>query len=150
MNAMPLSPLANGLESWRVVWRSGFAPLISTAGLLALRRALTADDPCILQGATTSPPSMMSVENWPVDGTDAIGFTGWKGEGLDTVGEVQEYFARLCHEADIRLGEAAACRYFLNWYDDTPRDAMRRELLAELALTLSQRILPDEGSTDSV
>ena len=31
-----------------------------------------------------------------------------------------------------RLGEPAACRWFLNWFDDTPRDQMRRELLAEV------------------
>jgi hypothetical protein len=61
-----------------------------------------------------------------------LGFCGWQGEGLGTVGEVEEYFARVCYEADCNLGEAGAVRYFINWYDETPRDEMRRNLLAEV------------------
>jgi hypothetical protein len=52
---------------------------------------------------------------------------------------VEEYFARLCFEADQRLGEPAVCRWFLNWFDDTPRDVMRRELLAEVERALAER-----------
>ena len=36
--------------------------------------------------------------------------------------------------------EPAACRWFLNWYDDTPRDEVRRELLAEVELALAERV----------
>lgn len=51
-----------------------------------------------------------------------IGFAGWQGGcGISTVGDVEEFFARVCHEADERLKEVAGCRWFLNWYDDTPR-----------------------------
>ena len=42
-------------------------------------------------------------------------------------------------EADTRLGEPAAVRYFLNWFDDTPRDEMRRQLLAEVNRALAER-----------
>src|SRR5437660_4003681 len=127
------------MESWRKVWREGFAPVLSTAGLQALRTALTEDDGRLLQGATTSPPPMMCVQDWPVEATCAVGFCAWQGEGLETVGEVEEFFARACYEADQKLGEPAACRYFLNWFDDSPRDQMRAELLAEVERVLAER-----------
>src|SRR5262245_62695694 len=134
------------MESWRKVWRDGFAPMLSTAGLGALRDALRADDGRLLQGSTTSPPPLMCVQDWPVEAACALGFCGWQGEGLETVGEVEEFFARACFEADQRLGEPAACRWFLNWFDDTPRDEMRRELLLEVNRTLGERIaVPSEG-----
>jgi hypothetical protein len=56
---------------------------------------------------------------------------------LDTVAEVEEFFARACFETDQRLGEPAACRWFLNWYDETPREEMRRQLLAEVNRSLA-------------
>lgn len=128
------------MESWRKVWREGLAPQLSVAGLDALRRALLNDDPRLLQGATTSPPPLQCVQDWAVEGACALGYSGWHGEGLETVAEVEEYFARLCFEADHRLGEPAACRWFLNWFDDTPRDEMRRGLLAEVNRNLAQRL----------
>jgi hypothetical protein len=128
------------MESWRKVWREGFAPVLSTAGLQALRKALASDDGRLTQGATTTPPPLMCVQEWPVEGACALGYCGWQGDGLETVGEVEEFFARSCFEADQRLGEPAACRWFLNWFDDTPRDEMRRELLAEVNLVLAERI----------
>lgn len=131
------------MESWRNVWRRGFAPHLSTAALEALREGLKNDDPNLLQGCTTKPPPLMAVADWPVEGGDALVYAGWKGEGLETVGQVEEHFARCCFEADQRLGEPAACRHFLNWYDDTPRDEMRRELLAEVDLVLLARTLAE-------
>ena len=128
------------IESWRMVWRDGFAPVLSTTGLLALRDALQTDDPRLSQGSTTTPPPLMCVQDWPVEAACALGFCGWQGESLETVGEVEEFFARSCFEADQRLGEPAACRWFLNWFDDTPRDQMRVELLAEVERSLIERI----------
>lgn len=78
------------MESWQTVWRTGFTPGFSTAALEALRAALVKDDPRLHQGATTTPPSLMKVQDWPCEGADAIGFCGWQGEGLETVGEVEE------------------------------------------------------------
>lgn len=128
------------MESWRKVWREGLVPQLSTAGLEALEVALMTDDSRVLQGATTSPPPLQCVQDWPVEGCCVLGFCGWQGEGLQTVAEVEECFARLCFEADQVLGEPAAVRWFLNWYDETPRDQMRRELLAEVQLALSERL----------
>ena len=62
------------MESWQKAWRDGFAPLLSTAGLQALRRALIDDDERLVQGSTTSPPPMSCVQDWAVEGTCAIGF----------------------------------------------------------------------------
>jgi len=128
------------MESWRLVWRNGFAPVLSTAGLEALREALQLDDPRLTQGSTTTPPPLACVQDWPVEAACALGFCGWHGEGLETVGQVEEYFAQVCFEADCRLGEPAACRWFLNWFDDTPRDQMRQELLAEVERELANRL----------
>jgi hypothetical protein len=130
------------MKAWRKVWRDGFAGGISTPGLESLRRALASDDGRLTQGSTTSPPPMQCVLEWPAEGACAVGYCGWQGDGLSTVGEVEEYFARACYEADCRLGEPAACRWFLNWYDDTPRDLMRRLLLAEVTRELALRQAP--------
>ena len=127
------------MDSWRKVWRDGLAPLVSTEGLEALRTALASDDARLLQGATTTPPPLQCVQDWPVEAACALGYCGWQGEGLESVAEVEEYFARLCFEVDQRLGEPAACRWFLNWFDETPRDEMRDLLLAEVNRTLARR-----------
>ena len=133
------------MESWRQVWRDGFVPVISTSGLEALRDALSSDDPRLMQGSTTTPPPLMCVQDWPVEAACALGYCGWQGDELATVGEVEEFFARTCFEADQRLGEPAACRWFLNWFDDTPRAEMRRELLAEVERVLDERLPLDHA-----
>ena len=130
------------MESWRKVWREGLAPVLSTNGLRALRRGLVSDDPRLTQGSTTTPPPLQCVLDWPVEGACVMGYCAWQGDGLESVGEVEEYFAKVCFEADQRLGEPAAVRYFLNWFDDTPRDEVRRELLTEVNRALAERFVP--------
>lgn len=127
------------MESWRVVWRGGFAKVLPTAGLEALAKALRDDDTRLIQGSTTAPPSFMCVRDWPVEAACLLGFCGWQGAGLETVGEVEEFFSRACFDADQLLGEPTACRWLLNWYDDTPRDRMRADLLGEVEATLAER-----------
>ena len=127
------------LPGWQHVWRNGFAPCISTAGLVALRTALLCDDPRLIQGNTTTPPPLMCVQDWPVEAACATGFCGWQGDALETVADVEEYAARIWFETDQRLGEPAACRWFLNWWDETPRDEARRQLLAEVERELGIR-----------
>jgi hypothetical protein len=133
------------MESWRKVWRDGVVPLLSTAALEALRSGLLGDDARLLQGATCTPPPLPCVQDWPVEGACALGYCGWQGEGLETVAEVEEFFARMCFEIDQRLGEPAGCRWFLNWFDETPRDEMRRELLAEVNRALAERRADSEA-----
>ena len=136
------------MESWRTVWREGFAPVLTLKGLEALRGALTSDDPRLVQGSTTTPPTLMCVQDWPVEAACALGFCGWQGERLETVGDVEAYFAKLCFEADKRLGEPAGCRWFLNWFDETPRDRMRAPLLAEVERALADRV-PEDDAEDN-
>lgn len=142
------------MESWRRVWREGLVSQIPTPGLEALSRALVTDDPRLLQGATTAPPPLQCVQDWPVEGACALGYCGWQGQQMETVAQVEEFFASACFEADKRLGEPASCRWFLNWFDETPRDEMRRQLLGEVKRALVQRLaggggLPGTGSKDT-
>ena len=129
-------------KTWRKVWEEGIAPLLSLEGLRALKEALENDDIRLLQGATTSPPPLSCVQEWPCEGACAIGYCGWQGDELSTVADVEEFFARTCFECDQRLGEPAGVRYFLNWFDETPREEMRRELLAAVVKELWQRESP--------
>ena len=142
------------MESWRKVWREGLAPLLSTTGLQALRQALASDDARLLQGATTTPPPLQCVQDWPVEAACVIGYCGWQGEDLETVAEVEEFFARTCFEVDQRVGEPAGCRWFLNWFDETPRDQVRELLLVEVNRSLAQRLsaVPEEAAeaTDDI
>ena len=131
------------MESWRKVWREGFAPVLSTGALDALWQALRKDDPRLLQGASCNPLPLMCHGELELCGCCSISWGGWQGEKLATVGEVDEYFARMCFEADQRLGEPGAIRWFLNWYDDTPRAEMRLEMLDEVQRTLEQRFIMD-------
>lgn len=110
------------MQMWREVLRRGIVPQLSTAGLQALRKALASDDSRLVQEQTTRPPPLQSVLDWPCEAACPIAFAGWQGDGIETVGEVEEYFARVCHEAD-----------------DTERDEMRRELLSEIDLALLER-----------
>jgi hypothetical protein len=128
------------MESWRKVWREGLAPYLSTPGLEALKLALVSDDARLLQGATTTPPPLQCVQDWPVEAACVVGYCGWQGDGLETVAEVEEFFARICFETDQALGEPAACRWFLNWFDETPRAEVRAQLLAEVNRTLGERL----------
>src|SRR5437763_9287607 len=119
------------MESWRKVWREGVVPLLSTEGLEALRRGLINDDARLIQGATTTPPPLQCVQDWPVEAACALGYCGWQGEGLESVAEVEEYFARLCFEVVQRLGEPAAWSWLLTLVEVAARDEMGAMLLAE-------------------
>ncbi len=121
------------------VWRRGFVPSLSTKGLIAFRQAVADDDPRLIQGASTQPPPLLCVGGWDVEGGCGASLCGWLGDGLKTVDDVQEFFSRVCFEADQRLGEPASCRFWLNWFDETDRHAMRQTMFAELAFNLGRR-----------
>ena len=127
------------MESWRRVWRVGLAPLLSVEALAALRKALVEDDQRLIQGATSSPPPIPAYEDFPCGGCCLLGYLGWQGEGLETVGEVGSFFAAMCYRIDQRVGEPSGVRWLLNEYDEWPRDTMRAMLLPEVDLALSNR-----------
>ena len=127
------------MKHWQRVWREGFAPLFSTDALRALKHGLETDDIALVQGATTVPPPLMCVADWPCEGACGVTYAGWKGEDLHTVGDAEAFFAKCCYEVDELLKESAACRFFLNWFDDTPRPLMIAELSKEVAIELEKR-----------
>lgn len=129
----------DNLPAWVKVFREGLAPQLSTKGLLALKEALASDSPLLIQDATVLPFPTPNREDAPCVGACPIVFTAWQGDGINTVGELEELFSKMCYEADQRIGEPAVVRYLLNWFDDTPRDIMRAELLAEVCRALSER-----------
>jgi hypothetical protein len=138
-----MATLSESLTAWQLAWRRGIAPSLSDRGLLSLKKALETDDPALIQGASIKPPPLQATQDWPVEAACAICFVGWRGDGLETVADVEEFFARTCFEADQALGEPAGCRYFLNWFDETPREQMRIQLLAEVTLALYERQLEE-------
>ncbi len=130
------------IPRWKRVWNVAKG-LLPTEGLAALREALEKDDTTLLQGATTSPPPLKSCEDWPLDGACALTYCFWKGGKAETVGEGEEAFARVCYDIDQLLGEPSGCRYFLNWFDETPREEMRKALLEEVVKELWDRAVKE-------
>jgi hypothetical protein len=126
---------------WKEVFRRGIAPQLPTDGLAALSAALVKNDRRLLQGATTMPPPLQCVAALPCEGACAIGFCCAFTEPvtLKQVAEVEQFFAQVCFKCDQALNEPAACRWFLNWYDLTPRDEMRVELLGQVEAELFSR-----------
>jgi hypothetical protein len=136
--AMAESREGGTVELWRHTWRLS-VPLLSTPGLEALREAIVTDDPRLQQCGTTTPPPVASVLDWPVEGACAWGYCGWRGDGLKTVGEVQDFFAAVAVETGKRFGEESACRHFTQAFDEWPREVMRANLLPEVELALAER-----------
>lgn len=124
---------------WQRVWRLGLDPALSDRALKALRRGLMVDDPRLVQMHTTLPPALGGAGQHAVQACCALSYAGWQGEGLQTVDDVNTFFAKTCLAADDQLGEPATTRYFLNWFDKTPRYQMRRLLLAEVEQSLQTR-----------
>lgn len=120
------------MELWRKVWREGLIPQMTQPGLEALRQGLLRDDPRLVQGVTLSPPAVDVFADAEIEAACALGYCAWKGEDRSTVSDLSDFFEKLCVEADERLGEPGLCRFFLNWFDETPRHEMRRLLLAEV------------------
>jgi hypothetical protein len=143
------------IEAWKQVWREGIAPVLPAEGLIALRNALESDDRRLMQGCTTQPPPLSVIRTWKCEGGCAISYAGWLGESLVRVHEVASFFDRVTGEAAARLERLAGDRgeqpflsvgMFLNWFDDTPRNEVRRELLPEVVLALESRRLPQRAA----
>src|SRR5262245_10375671 len=114
------------MDKWRETFRKGIAPFLSPEGLAALQDALERDDERLIQVRTCRPSSTFAISLAEVEpeAACAVGYCGWQGDGLQTVGEVEEFFARACHQCDVALAEPAGCRWFLNWFDEAPRAVM--------------------------
>lgn len=133
---------------WQWAWREGFAPLLTTHQLEVLAQALETDDPRLVQRATVEPVPFRGCLDWPPRAACAVSLTGWLGDGLRTVGEVESYFAQLCLQADERLGKEAECRFFLRWFDDAPRGEVFPLLLEEVQRELGRRASEQEDEDE--
>jgi hypothetical protein len=134
------------MESWRIAFRDGLAPLLTLKGLIVLAAALETDDVRLDQGCTTIPQAGDEwFENWPVQQCCALALAIMEGEGLETVAQVQERFGHICEQAGRRLGDPGAVGTFIRWHDDTPRADMRRLLLIEVEAAIVGRRLPLAG-----
>lgn len=128
--------------SWQVMFRKGFMPQWSTETLQSVRALLLADDVRIIQGKTTLPPPLLCHQDWPVEACDVIAYCSTPDAFDATVGECEEGFARACFSADNTVGEPAACKWFLDWFDLHPRPQVFAELLAEIDAELRRRQPP--------
>jgi hypothetical protein len=126
---------------WQKVVRDGIAPLLSTAALEALEDALSRNDPRLIQGDTTSPMPEPRLADYPCEAACALGYAGWISDGLQTVGEVEEFFVRMVLAIYARLGGPGFCQPFFAWFDDTPRRTMRKLLVGEVRRVLARRRL---------
>jgi hypothetical protein len=129
-------------EAAKKVWHEGIAPLLSVESLQALRDAVERDDPALIQGANSLPPPILATSSWACEGACAIAYCGWKGDELTTVGEVDDFFGMVCHECNTKLslGDYAPVRYFLNYWDETPRPQLLSEFLPEVEKSLLNRL----------
>lgn len=128
--------------TWCRVFRDGFAPQLTTDELESLAVACETDDPRLIQGGTTTPPPLMCMQGAAVEAGCALGFVGAirnGGFGAATVGQCEQVFADLCHDAGERVGVPDACRFVLNWWDDNPRLQVFREFLSELRAEIGRR-----------
>jgi hypothetical protein len=127
--------------AWQRVFRQGLLPDVSTKALHAFRQALAEDSPLLIQGATMNPPELQCVTDWTVEGACGLCWLAANGTKPNafTVGELERLFMEAAWECDQRLGELGAIRYWLNWYDDAPREQMQTALLAEIDRELAER-----------
>jgi hypothetical protein len=147
------------MEAWKKAWREGLAPLLEDCQLAELRKGLANDDEHMVQEATTVPPPLQSVQDWPVERACLIGYcfamcnggfaydygTAKINDKATTVGEVEAYFARTCYKMDSQLGEPAGCRWLLNYFDESPREEVFKALLEEVDLEIANRMETHRG-----
>lgn len=126
--------------SWETHWKRcfthGFAPQWSNEQLQQLLGALETDDTRLIQGRTCD--WRLELGDPRAIGCCGVSFVGLSG-GLSFIDDLQSYFSRTCNAADEALGQKARCRFFLNWFDSTPRSRMRVELAAVIREVLEER-----------
>lgn len=132
------------VKPWQYAWRKGFLPQFNGQDLSILLEAVENNSKCLIQGQTTDPFPFTFLSEEKVCGACAISYIGWQSRGMELVGDVEGFFARACHECDMLLGESGGCRYFLNWFDETPTE----EAFSELAKEMKNNILTMERENE--
>lgn len=121
--------------SWMIVFRYGILPSLSTNALRFLQHCLATNDKRLIQKETTQPQK----PDEPCSHACLLALPVWLKHPAPTVAEAEDYFHWLCCETDNKIGEPASTRYFLNWFDDTPREEMRAKLLPIVNETINDR-----------
>jgi hypothetical protein len=153
------------LKVWQKTFRKGILPALYelAGGRVGYAKALRAveyyllgdHDETMCQGNTTralgdghSVSDFPGRGGSPCDSACFVGYLVWKGGVVKpkrdraTINEVEEAFAQMCFLTDKYMGEPAACRWFLNWFDETPWSSVQQPLLREVMRALSACGLP--------
>lgn len=115
------------MEFWRRAWRDGIAPQLSLTGLVALRDAIVRDDQKLVQGTVVKGGRC----GGGITNACAIGICAL-ADGAKTTEEVHEYFDQVTEQG-------ACADPFIEWFDYTQREIMRRELLPEVELAIKAK-----------
>lgn len=126
------------MEAWREAWRRGFAPQFHSETLRGLLAALRSNSVQIGQDYTCYPWPNPSNYERACESACPVGYCGMV-DGLETVGEVNEFFGEVCHNADRLLGGPGECRHFLNAVDSWSRPQLLANLIPEVELALQNR-----------
>jgi hypothetical protein len=116
---------------WPEVFHVAIAPRLGLAGLQALQAALDSDDAALIQGETCLPDFMSVSRDLPCRAACGLGLALWRSLELRSIGEIDLQFSLLVNQVDGEMGQGAA-RMFVQWFDETPRATMRRQLLKEV------------------
>lgn len=120
------------LNKWVRDWRESYLPQLSKAELEALLKGLIEDDPALIQGNTALP---LHTSSDKIEAGCALCYAIWRGRKVNSLVYVERAFNEmLCYNADTLLPEQS----FLNWFDFTPRDMMRSELISEIKYNLQE------------
>ena len=123
------------IEPWRRVWRNGIAPQLSGRQLYALHTALKINSGTLTQETVVAP--LVSLDEYAeVEQCCPSAFPGLMA-GCTSVYELFMWWKTLCNRCDLYIAEKGTMAQYLNWESVTPRDVMRRELLAECTLALA-------------
>jgi hypothetical protein len=128
------------LRPWQVAWRNGFAPLLTTSGLEALRSALLHESPELVRGVTTTLPDGADPNDSPPTAACPLAYAGWRGDGLPSAAAVEAWWVELYDAADARLTDGPAGVWeLLDFIDESPRPVVRRGLMLEVGRELARR-----------
>jgi hypothetical protein len=86
------------------IFTAGIAPRLGLAGLQALRDALERDEPALIQGNTTKPDLNTTCRGEPCEGACGVAYALWKTLELQSIGETERAFTRLCVSVDAQMG----------------------------------------------
>ena len=113
--------------TWKQVWDE-LATKLPTVGLQSLKKALETDDPSLIQGQTYTNDDL----GW-ITGACAIGYCFWKADVCATVNRV---FSDFCRVYDASRFDVSV---FMEWFDTSPRERVRQELLPAVNEVLEKR-----------